>query len=109
MFSGEQLFDASRGSGTCVEARTVDARIGRSRKALNVQGEKDPIRTVRSAGYALDDTFVNWDPGRVPPPCSKEEGAPIYNSDEFVPVYYGVSSNTVPYPPEPLKSWDVVP
>jgi hypothetical protein len=25
--------------------------------ALNAINERDPIRTVRSAGYALDDTF----------------------------------------------------
>ncbi len=30
---------------------------GRLRKALNVDGVKDPIRTVRSAGYSLDDTL----------------------------------------------------
>jgi two-component system phosphate regulon response regulator PhoB len=28
------------------------------RKALNVDGVRDPIRTVRSAGYALDDEFA---------------------------------------------------
>ena len=30
-----------------------------ARKALNLDAERDPIRTVRSAGYALDDAFVN--------------------------------------------------
>jgi two-component system, OmpR family, phosphate regulon response regulator PhoB len=59
VFSREQLLDAIWGSDVYVEARTVDVHVGRLRKALNVQGEKDPIRTVRSAGYALDDTFVN--------------------------------------------------
>ncbi|MFP3944792.1 MAG: winged helix-turn-helix domain-containing protein, partial [Alphaproteobacteria bacterium] len=39
-----------------VEARTVDVHIGRLRKALNLEGEADPIRTVRSAGYAFDDS-----------------------------------------------------
>jgi len=36
-----------------VEIRTVDVHIGRLRKALKMKDRKDPIRTVRSAGYAL--------------------------------------------------------
>jgi two-component system phosphate regulon response regulator PhoB len=47
------------GSDVYVEARTVDVHVGRLRKALNLDAERDPIRTVRSAGYALDDAFVN--------------------------------------------------
>jgi two-component system phosphate regulon response regulator PhoB len=31
--------------------------IGRLRKALIRRGETDPIRTVRSSGYALDETY----------------------------------------------------
>ena len=54
VFSREQLLDAVWGSDVYVEARTVDVHIGRLRKALNEPGEHDPIRTVRSAGYALD-------------------------------------------------------
>ncbi|MGF1464005.1 MAG: phosphate regulon transcriptional regulator PhoB [Maricaulaceae bacterium] len=54
VFSREQLLDAVWGSDVYVEARTVDVHIGRLRKALNKAGEDDPIRTVRSAGYALD-------------------------------------------------------
>ena len=54
VFSREQLLDAVRGSDVYVEARTVDVHIGRLRKALNKDGEVDPIRTVRSAGYSLD-------------------------------------------------------
>ncbi len=54
VFSREQLLDAVWGSDVYVEARTVDVHIGRLRKALNVGEEADPIRTVRSAGYALD-------------------------------------------------------
>ena len=46
------------GSNVYVEARTVDVHVGRLRKALNLEGVKDPIRTVRSAGYALDDAFA---------------------------------------------------
>jgi len=59
VFSREQLLDAIWGSDVYVESRTVDVHVGRLRKALNPRGERDPIRTVRSAGYALDDTFVN--------------------------------------------------
>lgn len=54
VFSREQLLDAVWGSDVYVEARTVDVHVGRLRKALNNAGEVDPIRTVRSAGYAFD-------------------------------------------------------
>ena len=54
VFSREQLLDAVWGSDVYVEARTVDVHIGRLRKALNIESEPDPIRTVRSAGYSLD-------------------------------------------------------
>jgi two-component system phosphate regulon response regulator PhoB len=57
VFSREQLLDAVWGSGVYVDARTVDVHIGRLRKALNEPGQIDPIRTVRSAGYALDESF----------------------------------------------------
>jgi len=53
VFSREQLLDAVWGHDVYVEARTVDVHIGRLRKALKMPGRKDPIRTVRSAGYAL--------------------------------------------------------
>lgn len=58
VFSREQLLDAVWGSDVYVEARTVDVHIGRLRKALNEEGEQDPIRTVRSAGYALDESIT---------------------------------------------------
>ena len=58
VFSREHLLDAVWGSDVYVEARTVDVHVGRLRKALNVEGLRDPIRTVRSAGYALDDEFA---------------------------------------------------
>lgn len=57
VFSREQLLDAVWGSDVYVEARTVDVHIGRLRKALNKEGVTDPIRTVRSAGYSLDESF----------------------------------------------------
>lgn len=53
VFSREQLLDSVWGSDVYVEARTVDVHVGRLRKALRQEGSEDPIRTVRSAGYAL--------------------------------------------------------
>jgi two-component system, OmpR family, phosphate regulon response regulator PhoB len=58
VFSREQLLDAVWGSDVYVEARTVDVHVGRLRKALNIEGAIDPIRTVRSAGYALEDSIT---------------------------------------------------
>ena len=55
VFSREQLLDAVWGSDVYVEARTVDVHVGRLRKALYIEGVNDPIRTVRSAGYSLDE------------------------------------------------------
>ena len=54
VFSREQLLDAVWGSDVYVEVRTVDVHIGRLRKAMIEGEERDPIRTVRSAGYSLD-------------------------------------------------------
>ena len=59
VFSREQLLDTVWGSDLYVEDRTVDVHVGRLRKALNEPGEKDPIRTVRSAGYSFDETFAH--------------------------------------------------
>ena len=53
VFSREQLLDTVWGSDVYVELRTVDVHVGRLRKALRQSGGDDPIRTVRSAGYAL--------------------------------------------------------
>ncbi len=50
----DQLLDAVWGHDVYVEQRTVDVHIRRLRKAINGDGESDLIRTVRSAGYALD-------------------------------------------------------
>ena len=58
VFSREQLLDSVWGSDVYVEARTVDVHVGRLRKALVADGERDPIRTVRSAGYSFDETFA---------------------------------------------------
>jgi two-component system phosphate regulon response regulator PhoB len=42
------------GENIYVEERTIDVHIRRLRKAINIEGKKDLIRTVRSAGYSLD-------------------------------------------------------
>ena len=55
VFSRERLLDAVWGHGSEIEIRTVDVHIRRLRKAVNGErGRPDLIRTVRSAGYALD-------------------------------------------------------
>ena len=54
VFSREDLLNAVWGADIHVEARTVDVHIRRLRKALNAPGEIDVVRTVRTAGYALD-------------------------------------------------------
>jgi two-component system phosphate regulon response regulator PhoB len=54
VFARERLLDSVWGQESEVELRTVDVQIRRIRKALNEGGGPDLIRTVRSAGYALD-------------------------------------------------------
>jgi two-component system phosphate regulon response regulator PhoB len=54
VFSRERLLDAVWGHDSYIEPRTVDVHIRRLRKAINNGGKSDIIRTVRSAGYALD-------------------------------------------------------
>ena len=56
VFSREQLLDRAWGRDVYVESRTVDVHIRRLRKALNISGSKDIIRTVRGSGYALDES-----------------------------------------------------
>ena len=54
VFSRNQLLDGVWGTGSDIELRTVDVHIRRLRKAIEVEGLGDPIRTVRSAGYSLE-------------------------------------------------------
>lgn len=54
VLSREALLKSVWGGSIYVELRTVDVHIRRLRRALNKDGEADLIRTVRSAGYALD-------------------------------------------------------
>lgn len=58
VFSREQLLDGVWGRDVYIDERTVDVHVGRLRKALNRGREPDPIRTVRGAGYALDERFA---------------------------------------------------
>lgn len=55
VFSREDLLLKVWGENIYVEPRTVDVHIRRLRKALNLSGEKDLIRTIRAYGYSLDD------------------------------------------------------
>ena len=54
VFSRERLLDSVWGQDSEIELRTVDVHIRRLRKAINANADADIIRTVRSAGYALD-------------------------------------------------------
>ena len=57
IFSRSQLLDAIWGHSSEIDERTVDVHIGRLRKLLSRGNEKDPIRTVRGAGYGLNETY----------------------------------------------------
>lgn len=53
VLSRAQLLDGVWGRDAFVDERTVDVHIGRLRKALIRGKERDPIRTVRGAGYVF--------------------------------------------------------
>jgi len=54
VYSREQLLDSVWGHGIFVESRTVDTHIRRLRKAVNIPGTTNLIRTIRAAGYSID-------------------------------------------------------
>ena len=54
VFEREQLLDHVWGQDADIEPRTVDVHIRRLRMAINLPGSPNVIRTVRSAGYALE-------------------------------------------------------
>lgn len=54
VFSREDLLDQVWGREVYVEDRTVDVHVGRLRKALNLAGDLELIRTIRGVGYSLD-------------------------------------------------------
>ncbi len=58
VFSRAQLLDGVWGHDVYVDERTVDVHIGRLRKAINRGRERDPIRTVRGAGYSLGERSI---------------------------------------------------
>lgn len=55
VYGREHLLDAVWGRDVAVEPRAVDAQVRRLRRALELAGAPDLVRTVRSAGYALTD------------------------------------------------------
>jgi len=57
VFSRDQLLNGVWGQDVYIDERTVDVHVGRLRKAINRPRSPDPIRTVRGAGYAFDETF----------------------------------------------------
>src|SRR6195952_4934743 len=57
VFSRAQLLDGVWGQAVAIDERTVDGPAGRLRKSLSRGRERDPIRTVRGAGYSFDETF----------------------------------------------------
>ena len=57
VFSRARLLDLVWGRSAEIDERTVDVHIGRLRKRLSKGRERDPIRTVRGAGYAFDESF----------------------------------------------------
>jgi two-component system phosphate regulon response regulator PhoB len=57
VFTRTQLLDGIWGQAAEIDERTVSACVGRLRKRLSMGSERDPIRTVRGAGYAFDETF----------------------------------------------------
>jgi two-component system phosphate regulon response regulator PhoB len=57
VFSRQQVLDGVWGSDVYIDDRTVDVHVGRLRKALNLDREPDPIRTVRGSGYSFDERY----------------------------------------------------
>ena len=57
VFSRETLLNGVWGQDAFIDDRTVDVHVGRLRREINRGSAKDPIRTVRGAGYSFDETF----------------------------------------------------
>ena len=55
VFSRDQLLDRIWGENIYVEPRTVDVHIRRLRKAITADNEINIIRTIRDAGYSLEE------------------------------------------------------
>lgn len=54
VYSRAQLLDQVWGMDIHIDERTVDVHMGRLRRAINMDGKADLVRTIRGAGYALD-------------------------------------------------------
>lgn len=57
VFSRAQLLDHVWGMESEIDERTVDVHVGRLRKAISKPRERDPVRTIRGAGYSFDENF----------------------------------------------------
>lgn len=55
VFSRGQLLDNVWGETIYIDERTVDVHVGRLRKAVNIGKLPDVIRTIRGAGYAIQE------------------------------------------------------
>jgi two-component system phosphate regulon response regulator PhoB len=55
VFSRGQLLDNVWGETIYIDERTVDVHVGRLRKAVNTPRMPDVIRTIRGAGYAINE------------------------------------------------------
>lgn len=55
VFSRGQLLDNVWGETIYIDERTVDVHVGRLRKAVNRGKQPDVIRTIRGAGYAINE------------------------------------------------------
>ncbi len=56
VFSRSQLLDNVWGETIYIDERTVDVHVGRLRKAVNNGRAPDVIRTIRGAGYSIQET-----------------------------------------------------
>jgi len=54
VWSRDQLLERVWPHDLDIDLRTVDVHVGRLRKALKQPDKRDPIRTIRAAGYSLD-------------------------------------------------------
>jgi len=59
VFTRVQLIQGIWGTTAEIDARTVDVHVRRLRKELARARERNPIRTVRSVGYAFDETLAH--------------------------------------------------
>ncbi len=56
VFSRSQLLDNVWGETIYIDERTVDVHVGRLRKAINIGRRADVIRTIRGAGYSMQES-----------------------------------------------------